>query len=319
METRQLGGSDMRLTRIGLGAWAMGGAGWAFSWGPQDDGDSIAAIRAALEAGINWIDTAAVYGLGHAEEVVARALEGISPRPYVFTKCGRNWNETGGIVKLLKRDAVRKECENSLRRLRTDVIDLYQIHWPEPDEELEEGWETLAKLKQEGKVRYIGVSNCSVEQMERIRPIAPITSTQPPYSIVQPEAERAILPYAASQGIGVIVYAPMKSGLLTGGMTRERLASLPPDDWRRRSPFFQEPMLTRGLAVVEELRKIGGRRGRGPGEAAIAWTLRNPAVTAAIVGVRSPQQLQGVLGAPDLALSDADIEAIARAMRDAEG
>ena len=314
MEKKRLGDSDMNLSPIGVGAWAMGGAGWAFSWGPQDDDDSIAAIRAALDAGVNWIDTAAVYGYGHSEEVVARALEGCSPRPYVFTKCGRNWNQRGEIVKLLKRDAVRRECENSLRRLRTDVIDLYQIHWPEPDEEVEEGWETLARLKEEGKVRYIGVSNFQVGQMERAARIAPITSTQPPYSIVQPEAEQAILPYAAAHGIGVIVYAPMKSGLLTGAMTRERVASLDPEDWRRRSPFFQEPALSRNLALVELLRKIGARHGRGPAEVAIAWTLRHPAVTAAIVGMRSPRQTAGVLGALEFRLSPEEIDEIAAFM-----
>ncbi|HUU12629.1 MAG TPA: aldo/keto reductase, partial [Terriglobia bacterium] len=232
MQKRQLGASDLNITPIGVGAWAMGGPGWAFAWGSQDDSQSIAAIRAALDAGVNWIDTAAVYGLGHAEEVVARALEGISPRPYVFTKCARNWNERGEIVICLKRESVRKELEDSLRRLKVDVIDLYQIHWPEPDEDLEEGWATLGELKQEGKVRHIGVSNFSVDQVRRARKIAPITSVQPPYSFVSPEAEESILPYAAEHQIGVIVYAPMKSGLLTGAMTRERAASLPADDWR---------------------------------------------------------------------------------------
>jgi aryl-alcohol dehydrogenase-like predicted oxidoreductase len=311
MQKKRLGDSDMFLSPIGVGAWAMGGAGWAFSWGPQDDDDSIAAIHAALEAGINWIDTAAVYGYGHAEEVVARALEGVSPRPYVFTKCGRNWNERGEIVKILKRDAVRRECENSLRRLRTDVIDLYQIHWPEPEEQIEEAWETLVRLKEEGKVRWIGVSNFQVQHMERVARIAPITSVQPPYSIVQPEAEREILPYAAAHGIGVIVYAPMKSGLLTGAMTRERVAKLHPEDWRRRSPFFQEPALSRNLALVELLRQIGARHGRTPGEVAIAWTLRHPAVTGAIVGMRSPQQTAGVIGALEFRLSPEEIEEIA--------
>jgi len=288
----------------------MGGSGWRFTWGPQDDNLSIAAIRAALEKGINWIDTAAVYGLGHSEEVVARALEGVSHRPYIFTKCSRNWNERREIVNILKRDAIRRECEDSLRRLKVDVIDLYQVHWPEPDEDIEEGWETMAELQREGKVRYIGVSNFSTEQMERARKIAPITSLQPPYSIVQPEAEESILPYTLEHNIGVIVYAPMKSGLLTGAMTRERLASLPPDDWRRRSPFFQEPMLTRNLALVELLRAIGDRHGRTPGEVAIAWTLRHPAVTAAIVGLRNPGQVEGIIGAADFRLSPDEIQEI---------
>lgn len=316
MEKRRLGNSDMYITPLGIGCWAMGGPGWAFSWGPQDDRDSIAAIRAALEAGMNWIDTAAVYGLGHAEEVVAKALEGIPNKPYIFTKCERNWNEKGEIVKSLKREDIRKECENSLRRLKVDVIDLYQIHWPEPEEDIEEGWETLAELQREGKVRWIGVSNFNVEQMERIRKIAPITSVQPPYSIVTPEAEQTIFPYAMQHGIGVIVYSPMKSGLLSGAMTRERIANLPPDDWRRRSPHFQEPLLSRNLKIVEFLRQIGARHGRTPGEVAIAWTLRHPAVTGAIVGLRRPEQLQGVIGAMEFRLSQEEIDEIDRFLKE---
>jgi len=314
MQKRRLGASDLELTPIGIGAWAMGGSGWAFSWGPQEDRDSIAAIHAALEAGVNWIDTAAVYGYGHAEEVVARALEGVSPKPYIFTKCGRNWNERGEIVKTLKREDVRKECENSLRRLRVEAIDLYQIHWPEPEEQIEEGWETLVRLKEEGKVRWIGVSNFQVSHLERALRIAPITSNQPPYSIVQPEAEREVLPYCQARGIGVIVYAPMKSGLLTGAMTRERVANLHPEDWRRRSPYFQEPILSRALALVERLRAIGARHGRSPGEVAIAWTLRHPAVTGAIVGMRSAEQARGVLGALEFRLSPEEIDEIAAFM-----
>jgi len=314
MQKRQLGTSDLHITPMGVGAWAMGGAGWAFAWGSQDDAQSIAAIRAALDAGINWIDTAAVYGLGHSEEVVARALEGISPRPYVFTKCARTWNERREIVKSLKRDSIRKELEDSLRRLKVDVIDLYQMHWPEPDEDLEEGWATLAELKREGKVRHIGVSNFSVEQMRRAQRIAPITSVQPPYSIVTPEAEEAILPYAAEHRIGAIVYAPMKSGLLTGAMTRERAASLPADDWRTRSPLFREPQLSRNLALVELLREIGNRHGRTPGEVAIAWTLRNPVVTGAIVGLRAPGHVRGIIGAAEFRLSENEIAEIASYM-----
>ncbi len=310
MQTRKLGRSDLYITPVGVGAWAMGGAGWRFAWGPQDDRDSIAAIRAALDAGINWIDTAPVYGLGHSEQVVGRALRDAPQKPLIFTKCGRNWNEQGDIVKCLHPDAIRKECENSLRRLGVDVIDLYQMHWPEPDEDIEAGWEAMAALMQEGKVRYIGVSNFTVEQMERIRRIAPITSLQPPYSIVQPEVEQSQLPYCAQHNIGVIVYAPMKSGLLTGAMTRERAAALPPDDWRSRSPFFREPMLSRNLALVELLRRIGNRHGRTPAEVAIAWTLRHPAVTAAIVGLRHPGQLEGVIGAAGFRLDADEIEEI---------
>lgn len=310
MTKKQLGNSDMQITPIGIGAWAMGGGGWAFAWGPQDDAASIAAIHAALDAGINWIDTAAVYGLGHSEEVVARALAGRSNKPYIFTKCERVWNEKGEIGKCLKADSIRKECEASLRRLKVDVIDLYQIHWPEPDEDIEEGWAALARLKEEGKVRWIGVSNFNVEQMKRAQKIAPITSLQPPYSILSPDIEQEILPYCAQNNIGVIVYSPMKSGLLSGKMTRERIAAMPPDDFRRRTPEFNEPRLTRNLALVELLREIGARHGRTPGEVAIAWTLRRPEVTAAIVGLRSPEQLNGVIGAAEFRLSDEEIHQI---------
>jgi aryl-alcohol dehydrogenase-like predicted oxidoreductase len=314
MQTRQLGNSDLHITPLGVGAWAIGGGGWAFAWGHQDDAESIAAIRAALDAGINWIDTAAIYGLGHSEEVVAQALEGVAARPYVFTKCARRWDDTGKILKVLKRESVREECENSLRRLKVDVIDLYQVHWPEPDEDIEEGWEMMARLKEEGKVRWIGVSNFNVAQLQRAQAIAPITSLQPPYSIVAPEIEAAILPYCEAQGIGTLVYSPMKSGLLTGKMTRERIQSLPPDDFRPRTPSFQEPLLTRNLNLVELLRAIGSRHGRTPGEVAIAWALRRPAVTAAIVGLRNPGQLEGVLGAAEWRLTEAEVAEIAAFM-----
>ena len=313
MRTKQLGDSDLMITPLGIGAWAMGGGGWAFGWGPQDDDESIGAIRAAIEGGMNWVDTAAVYGLGHSEEVVAKALAGLSTRPYVFTKCARVWDENRQIGKSLKRDSIRRECEASLRRLNVEVIDLYQMHWPEPDEEIEEGWETMARLKEEGKVRWIGVSNFSVSQLDRARQIAPITSLQPPYSIVQPEVEEAVLPYCQQHGIGVLAYAPMKSGLLTGKMTRERLASLPEDDFRRRNPYFQEPILSRALGVVEVLKAIGGRHGRTPGEVAIAWALRHPAMTGAIVGLRNAGQLAGVIGAADFRLSDEEIAQIGAA------
>jgi aryl-alcohol dehydrogenase-like predicted oxidoreductase len=311
MQTKQLGNSDLQITPLGIGAWAMGGGGWAFAWGPQDDDESIAAIRAAVEAGWNWIDTAAVYGLGHSEEVVAKALEGLSPRPYVFTKCARVWDDFGKIGKRLKADSVRKECENSLRRLKVDVIDLYQIHWPEPDEEIEEGWTELAKLQQEGKVRWIGVSNFNVSQLKRAQAIAPITSLQPPYSMVTADIEAEILPYCLENNIGTIIYSPMKSGLLAGRMTRERVQSMPADDHRQRMPHFQEPLLTRNLNLVELLREIGAKHGKTPGEVAIAWTLRHPAVTAAIVGLRSPSQLEGVAGAAEWRLSEEEVQKIA--------
>ena len=317
MQKKRLGNSDMELTPIGVGAWAMGGSGWAFAWGPQDDNESIEAIHEALDRGVNWIDTAAVYGLGHSEEVVARALEGRSNRPYVFTKCERNWDANRQIYKSLKADSVRRECENSLRRLKVDVIDLYQIHWPEPDEDIEEGWAALAKLKEEGKVRWIGLSNFNAAQMERVRPIAPITSLQPPYSAVSPEVESEILPYCQKHNIGVIVYSPMKSGLLTGKMTKERVAAFPEDDFRKRAPAFQEPHLSRNLELAELMRRIGERHGRTAGEAAIAWTLRHPAVTAAIVGMRSAEQARGVLGALDFRLGDEEIAEIDRFRQEA--
>ena len=311
MQTRQLGNSDLNITPLGIGAWAMGGAGWAFSWGHQEDQESIGAIHAALDKGLNWIDTAAVYGLGHSEEVVAQALKGRSNRPYVFTKCERTWGEDRQIRKSLKRESIMAECEASLQRLQVDTIDLYQIHWPEPDEDVEEGWAALAELKQQGKVRWIGVSNFSESQLARAQAIAPVTSLQPPYSILQPEVEPEILPFCGANNIGVIVYAPMKSGMLTGAMTRERLANLPEDDFRKRSPFFQEPMVTRNLKVVDVLREIGNRYGRTPGEVALAWTLRRPEVTGAIVGMRSPAQVDGVVGAADFRLSPDEIAAIA--------
>jgi aryl-alcohol dehydrogenase-like predicted oxidoreductase len=300
----------MELTPIGVGAWAMGGGGWAFAWGPQDDQQSIDAIHTALDAGVNWIDTAAVYGLGHSEEVVARALEGRSSRPYVFTKCERTWNEKGEIKPMLKADSVRRECEASLRRLKVDIIDLYQIHWAQPDEDIEEGWTAMAKLQQEGKLRWIGVSNFNVPQLERIRPIASITSLQPPYSAISPEVENAILPYCQRHGIGTIVYSPMKSGLLTGTMTRERVENLPADDFRRRAPAFQEPDLTRNLALADVMKKIGARHGVSAGVVAIAWTLRHPAVTAAIVGMRSAEQAKGVLGALQFRLTPEEVQEI---------
>jgi aryl-alcohol dehydrogenase-like predicted oxidoreductase len=310
MQTRQLGKSDIYITPLGVGAWAMGGAGWQFSWSHQDDDASISAIHASLDAGMNWIDTAAVYGLGHSEEVVAKALEGRANRPYVFTKCARVWDENRQIGKSLKADSVRRECEASLRRLKVDVIDLYQIHWPEPDEDVEEGWATLARLKEEGKVRWIGVSNFNLDQLKRAQAIAPITSLQPPYSLIRREVEADALHYCAEHNIGVIAYSPMGSGLLTGTMTRERIADLPEDDWRRRGPQFQEPLLTRNLKIVDKLKEIAARHGRSAGEAAIAWVLRNSVVTGAIVGVRSPQQVAGVIGAMDFRLSEDEINEI---------
>jgi aryl-alcohol dehydrogenase-like predicted oxidoreductase len=303
MKTKQLGNSDLFITPIGFGAWAIGGSGWEFAWGNQDDSDSIAAIHQALDAGINWIDTAAVYGLGHSEEVVARALEGMSNRPYVLTKCSMVWNERGQIGHSLKADSIRRECEASLRRLRVENLDLYQVHWPDPNEDIEEGWATMAALKREGKVRHIGVSNFSVEQMRRAKAIAPITSLQPRYSLLHREVEDEILPFCARQNIGVIAYSPMASGLLTGAMTRERIARLPADDWRKRHPDFQEPLLSRNLRLMRLLRSLGQEHLRTPAEMAIAWVLGNPAVTGAIVGARRPEQVRVVVGGADFQIS----------------
>ncbi len=307
---RRLGNSDLQLTPIGFGAWAIGGGNWEFAWGPQDDNASITAIHRALDHGVNWIDTAAIYGLGHSEEMVARALKTTSYKPYVFTKCSMRWIADRSIYRSLKADSVREELENSLRRLGVETIDLYQIHWPNPEEEIEEGWEALARLKKQGKIRWIGVSNFSVEQMKRAQKIAPITSLQPPYSMLRPAIEQEVLPFAQANGIGVINYSPMVSGLLTGKMTAERVAALPADDWRRRAVEFNEPRLSRNLKLVELLREIGAGRGVGPGVVAVAWTLHHPAITAAIVGGRSDEQVDGLAPALTFRLSDAEFSRI---------
>ena len=306
MKTRQLGNTDMQITPIGFGSWAVGGGGYQFGWGPQDDEQSIAAIHHALDLGINWIDTAAVYGLGHAEEVVARALKDRSERPYVFTKCGRVWNDRGEISGSLKAQSIKRECENSLRRLQTDVIDLYQVHWPDPEQDIEEGWSAMAELKIEGKVRYIGVSNFNVRQMRWAMEIAPISSLQPPFSLVKPDIQNEILPFCQEHNIGVIVYSPMASGLLTGSMTRERIAKLPDDDWRKRDPQFQEPHLSRNLELVETLNEIAFVHNVAPGVVAIAWALQHPGVTGAIVGARRPEQIDGIVAAAEFQLTDSE-------------
>jgi len=308
--TKTLGNSDLHLTPIGYGAWAIGGGNWEFGWGAQDERESLATIERALLSGLSWIDTAAVYGLGHSEEVVGKALKGRTTRPLVFTKCSMRWDSNRQIYRSLKRESLQQELEGSLRRLGVDVIDLYQIHWPNPEDEIEEGWETLARFKEQGKVRYIGVSNFTVAQMKRAQKIAPITSLQPPYSLLRRDIEREILPFCQENRIGVINYSPMLSGLLTGSMTAERVRSLPDDDWRKRSPNFQPPKLERNLALAELLRQIGNDHGVEPGVVAIAWTLRHPAITAAIVGARRPSQIDGVLPAATFRLSDADAERI---------
>jgi aryl-alcohol dehydrogenase-like predicted oxidoreductase len=309
MKTKRLGKSDIDITPIGFGAWAIGGSGWEFGWGDQNDAESIRAIHRALDLGVNWIDTAAVYGMGHSEEVVAAALKSwVGPRPYVFTKCGLRWDEHGYVHRDLTASSIRKECEDSLRRLRIDRIDLYQIHWPTDD--LEEGWTELAKLQKEGKIRWIGVSNFDADQIRRAEKIARVTSLQPPYSLIRREVESEVLPYCKSNGIGVIVYSPMASGLLTGAMTRERAANLPASDWRSRDPEFTEPKLSQNLALVQRLRKVGANYGHPPGQVAIAWTLQNPAVTAAIVGARNAEQVEKNVGAADLDLTEEDVAEI---------
>lgn len=308
MKSRQFGKTDMQITPIGFGTWAIGGGNWAFGWGEQDDNESIATIKRALDLGINWIDTAPAYGLGHAEEIVARALKGRVDRPYIFTKCSLVWNNGEREVKNnLKAASLRRELEGSLRRLQTDVIDLYQIHWPVPDEDLEEGWRTLAELQKEGKVRYIGVSNCDVSQVRRAMAVAPVSSLQPPYSLVKREAEKEILPFCQKHNIGVIVYSPLQSGLLSGAMSRERVEHLPENDWRKRDEEFQEPRLTRNLALAHKLREIALLYNRSAGEAAIAWTLANPAVTGAIVGARNLQQIDTLIGAAEFRLTEREL------------
>lgn len=307
---RRLGNSDMELTPIGFGAWAIGGGDWQYAWGPQDDTDSIAAIRRALDLGVNWIDTAAIYGLGHSEEVVARALKGMSERPYVFTKCSLRWRDDKSIYNSLKAASVAEELEASLRRLQVETIDLYQVHWPNPESEIEEGWAALERLREQGKIRWIGVSNFNAEQMKRAEKIAPITSLQPPYSMLRQAIEAEILPYAREHGIGVINYSPMVSGLLTGKMTAERVAAMPADDWRRKAVEFNEPRLSRNLRLVALLREIGQGRGVTPGVVAVAWTLHHPAITAAIVGGRNARQVEETAAALTFRLNEDEYQRI---------
>jgi len=299
----------MKITRTGFGAWAIGGGNWEYAWGPQDDGEAIDAIRRSIDNGMNWIDTAAVYGLGHSEELVGKAIKGLSKKPYIFTKCGLVWDDNRNVSRNLKAGSIRRECEASLRRLNIDAIDLYQVHWP-VDADLEEAWEMMETLRSEGKVRFIGVSNYNIEQMSKCMKIAPVSTLQPPYSLINREYEKEILPFCKKNDIGVIVYSPMGSGLLTGAMTRERVAAMPSDDWRKSSSHFQEPALTRNLELVEKLKSIGKKYGHSAGEVAIAWTLRNPAVTAAIVGGRSAAQVDGISKALDFQLTEEDVAEI---------
>jgi aryl-alcohol dehydrogenase-like predicted oxidoreductase len=318
LDTRQLGASDLHISPIGFGAWAVGGGDYAFGWGPQDDGDSIGAIHRAIDAGVNWIDTAPVYGLGRSERVVAKALASLAPsrRPYVFTKCSLVWDDAGAISHSLRPASLRKEVDASLLRLGTDVIDLYQIHWPEPfggdgsAPDIEEGWGALVDMRTEGKLRHIAVSNFNAAQLARIEAITPAASLQPPYSMLRRGIEQSVLPYCHAHRIGVIVYSPMAAGVLTGAMTRERAAALPADDWRKTNPEYREPKLSRNLALVEVLRGIGARHGASPGAVAVAWTLRDPAVTGAIVGFRNAKQVDGILAGGTLQLSAEELEEI---------
>ncbi|NLH44506.1 MAG: aldo/keto reductase [Planctomycetes bacterium] len=309
MQTRQLGKTDMRLTTVGLGTWALGGP-WEYGWGPQDDEEAVGAILEALDQGVNWIDTAPAYGLGHSEELVGRALRQTRHKPYIATKCGILWNERKEKVVHLKRDSIRRECHDSLRRLGVERIDLYQMHWPDPDPDIEEAWEEMARLQKEGKVRWIGVSNFSVAQMERVAKIHTISSLQPPYSMLRRDAERELLGYCAKHGIGVVVYSPMQRGLLTGRFDYERLAALAPDDHRRRVADFQEPQFSATMELVEGLRKIAQRNRRTVAQLAVSWVLRRPEVTAAIVGARRPGQIVETAPASDWNLGKEETEEI---------
>jgi aryl-alcohol dehydrogenase-like predicted oxidoreductase len=319
MEKRKLGYTDLQLTTIGLGTWAMGGDGWAFAWGKQDDDASVAAIHRALDSGINWIDTAAVYGLGHSEEIVGKAIADRREEVLVATKCARVWDEqTREIGKSLKAESIRREIEGSLRRLNIEVIDLYQIHWPEPDEDVEEGWTTIAELVSEGKIRYAGVSNFSVSQLQRAQAIHPVASLQPPYSMLRREPENETLAFCAANEIGVVAYSPMQAGLLTGKFTRERAESLGENDWRSRAPWFQEPQLSVNLDVVEKLRVIADRKEITLSQLSLAWVLRRPELTAAIVGARRPDQIEETVQAGSIRLSTAEIAEVEALLEERE-
>ena len=317
MQTRKLGSTDLMLTTIGLGTWAMGGP-WQFGWGPQDDGEAVAAILTALEVGINWIDTAPVYGVGHSEELVGQALRQTKRKPYIATKCGRLWNEKKELIPYLKRESIRRECLASLQRLGVERIDLYQMHWPDPLQDIEEAWEEMARLVDEGKVRYLGVCNYNVEQIERVSRIHPVASLQPPYSMLRRDVEKELLGYCAQHAIGVVAYSPMQRGLLTGKFSQDRLAALAPDDHRRRMPEFQEPAFSASLELVEGLREIAEHNGRTVAQLAISWVLRRPEVTAAIVGARRPSQIMETVAASDWNLSKKDISEIEKLLAQRE-
>jgi aryl-alcohol dehydrogenase-like predicted oxidoreductase len=308
----ELGSTGMMISRVGYGAWAIGGAGWWHAWGDQDDEQSIAAIHRAVGLGVNWIDTAPIYGLGHSEEVVGRALQGLDERPYVFTKASLH-EKDGAVAHDLSRDSLRREVEVSLERLQLDAIDVYQIHWPDPDEDVEEAWATFSELKSEGLVRHIGVSNFDVSQLQRAQAIAPVETLQPPYSLLERSVEDEILPFADQAGIGVVIYSPMQSGLLSGAMTPERIGALPDNDWRKHDARFNEPELSQHMALVERLRTVANRHDTTPGAIAVAWTLTNPAVDGAIVGFRRPDQVEALVAAGEVELSDDDRSTIAGA------
>jgi aryl-alcohol dehydrogenase-like predicted oxidoreductase len=310
MKTRKLGWTELDLSTIGLGTWAMGGGNWEYAWGPQDDQESTRAIYRALDLGVNWIDTAPAYGLGHAEEIIGRALHGLHERPLIATKCGLSWNDKGQINGRLKKEAIRAEIEASLKRMRLDVIDLYQIHWPWPDQDIEEAWQVIAAAIKAGKLRYGGVSNFNVEQLKRAQAIHPVASLQPPYSMLVRDIEHELLPFCAANQIGVLAYSPMQKGLLAGKITRERIAKLPPDDHRRNDPQFKEPMLTANLELVQGLHAWAKRTGHSPAHLAIAWVLRRPEVTSAIVGARRPAQIEETAAAADWELTKDDIQAV---------
>jgi len=313
MHTRQFGKTDLQITPIGVGAWAIGGGAGANAWGDQDDTASEAAIKRAIKLGVNWIDTAAIYGQGHSEEIVGKAIKG-GEQPYIFTKCSLVWNEKGEVSNNLHGDSLEREVEASLKRLGVEAIDLYQIHWPNPDPDIEEGWSTLAKLKKKGKVRHIGVSNFNVEQIKRAEKIAPVETLQPPYSLVHPEAQDTVLNYCHDQNIGVIVYSPMSSGLLSGRMTAERIEKMPGNDWRKTNADFKEPRLQRNLKLANLLTEIGFPHNVPAGVVAVAWTLHNPAVTGAIVGIRSTSQIEEMLPAAEFRLTDTEMERVNKFM-----
>lgn len=309
MQEQILGNTNLELTTVGLGTWALGGP-WEFGWGPQDDDEAIAAIIKAIELGINWIDTAPAYGLGHSEQLIAKALREVGEKPIIATKCGIMWDNKGRKINCLKRKSVREECHNSLKRLKVDVIDLYQIHWPVPEEDVEQAWEEMLRLTEEGKVRYIGVSNFNVGQMELIRRIGPVASLQPPYSMLHREVENELLSYCAENNIGVVAYSPMQRGLLTGKFSQENLGKLASDDHRLRNSDFKEPRFSAALELVEQLKRVAGRNGRTCAQVAISWVLRRHEVTAAIVGARKPEQIIETAPASDFNLSNDDIEEI---------